>query len=269
MNKNIATLKRIIILLFFLSTLLMAQPVNEFKWQPGEKLVYKVDWSFVYLGTVTLSNLGQEFVNGKKTYHIQVVIESNPLLFWLDNQSVYNTYITDSLQVMRFLSDEDMDGVTYNARYDFDYENHNIKLTLFDKDNPKNIRIKNIDLKPNLIDGIGLIQYARIQSLVAHKDTVSTFIEDKSGDVVFDFSLSKHVVKTDVFPDGINTVYFNGELFITGIAGLTGPFETWYSDDSSRVPIRAYMEVFIGRVEIQLDSWENWSPMKLISEKKE
>ena len=48
--------------------------------ETSEELVYKVDWSFVYLGTVTMSNLGQEFVNGKEAYHIQVVIESNPFL---------------------------------------------------------------------------------------------------------------------------------------------------------------------------------------------
>jgi len=101
-----------------------------------------------------------------------------------------------------------------------------------------------------------------------NKDTVSTFIEDKYGYVVFDFSLSKHITKTDAFPEGINTVYFNGELFFKGIAGITGPFETWYSADNSRVPILANMEVFIGQVEIELVRWKNWSPQRLIVEKR-
>jgi Protein of unknown function (DUF3108) len=253
---------------FFLTTFLQAQSVTDFKWRAGEELVYNVEWEFVYLGTVTISNLGQEFVNGKNAYNIRVVIESNPLLFWLDNQSVYNTYLTDSLQVMRFVSDENVNDTTYNAQYDFDYQNKNIKLTLFNK--KKQIqRVRNLPLKDNLIDGIGLIQFARVHSLEVKKDTAATFIEDKSGSVVFDFSLSKHITKTDAFPDGIKTVYFNGELFMKGIAGITGPFETWYSDDSSRVPILAYMEVFIGQVEIELVKWKNWSPHKLIVEKKD
>ena len=68
---------------------------------------------------------------------------------------------------------------------------------MFDKENPSKTRIKNIALKPNLIDGIGLVQYARINSMQMQIDTVSTFIEDKSGDVVFDFSLSKKKINAE------------------------------------------------------------------------
>lgn len=260
---------KIILIVLLLFSNIFGQSAKDFKWEKGEELVYDVEWEFLYLGTVTMSNFGQQLVNGKNAYHIQVVIESNPMLFWLDHQSVYHTYLTDSLQVMRFITDERIDDVAYNAQYDFDYQNKNIKLTLFDKENPSNMTVKNIALKPNLIDGIGLIQFARVNSLSIQKDTVSTFIEDKSGDVLFNFSLSKHITKSDAFPEGINTVYFNGELFVTGIAGITGPFETWYSDDNSRVPVRAYMEVFIGQVEIELVKWKNWYPQKLIVEKLE
>ena len=267
MASTLRTIISVVFITVIFNTILYAQPSTGFKWQEGEELVYEVDWEFVYLGTVTLSNLGQEYINGKNAYHVKVVIESNPLLFWLDHQSEYNTYLTEDLQVMRFVSNENIDDVAYNAQYDFDYENRNIKLTLFDVNNPAHPRIKYIPLKDNLYDGIALIQYARVNSLLMHKDTVATFIEDKSGDVVFDFSLTRQVTKTDAFSDGIRTVYFNGELFITGIAGITGPFETWYSEDSSRVPILAYMEVFIGEVDIELIKWKNWSPNQLIVEK--
>ena len=76
MNFIQRALKKILVVLFFSITFLSAQPLKDFKWQQGEELVYSVDWSFVYLGTVTMSNLGQKFVNGKEAYHIQVVIES-------------------------------------------------------------------------------------------------------------------------------------------------------------------------------------------------
>ena len=256
----------ILLLLITFNTFVSAQSFRNFKWQEGEELVYEVDWEFVYLGTVTLSNLGKENINGQDAYHIEVVIESNPLLFWLDHHSKYQTYMTEDLKVMRFVSNENIDDVAYNAQYDFDYENKNLKLTLFDEKNPDKTQVKNIPLKDRLYDGIALIQFARISSLEIHKDTVSTFIESKSGDVAFDFSLPQKITKTDAFPNGIKTVYFNGELFVTGIAGITGPFETWYSDDSSRVPILAYMEVFIGQVDIELVKWKNWSPNRLIVE---
>lgn len=248
--------------LLFLHKPILGQGTSQFNWQAGEELVYDVTWSFFDLGQVTLSNLGKEELNGYSTNHIRVVIRSNPLLFWLDHKSVYNSYITDDLKVIRFVSDENIDGVKYNGQYDFDYENKRIILTLFHKKDPTKIEKKEIKLKPNHFDGISLIQYARFNSFETKNDTVSTFIEDKSGGVIFDFSLSKHVTKIKSIPDGINTVYFNGVLLMKGIAGITGPFETWYSDDNSRVPILAFMEVFIGKVRIELDKWKFWTPKK-------
>lgn len=251
-----------LVALLLLQGPLYSQDSSGFNWQVGEKLVYNVTWSFFDLGQITMSNFGKTDIRGQQANHIRVEILSNPLLFWLDHKSVYNSYIGDDLKVVRFNSDENIDGVAYNGQYDFDYEKNMIFLTLFNKKDSSKITRKEIKLKPKLYDGISLIHYARVNSLQIKKDTVSTFIEDKSGDVVFNFSLSKHVTKVESFPDGINTVYFNGILYVKGIAGITGPFETWYSDDNSRVPILAFMEVFIGRVRIEIDKWKSWSPKK-------
>jgi len=260
--------KLILITIFFILSYshTQAQGNSNYNWQAGEELVYEVAWSFVDLGVITLKNLGKTKLKGKTVNHIQVIIESNPLLFWLDHESIYNSYIPDDLKTMRYESDENIDGESYKGQYDFNYEKQKIELTLFDKENPKIIKKKVIPLKPKMVDGISLIQYARVNSMEMKKDTATTFIEDKFGDVIFDFSLKKQVTKVEAIPEGINTIYFDGVIFMKGIAGLTGPFKTWYSDDSSRVPILAFMEVFIGEVRIELHAWKKWSPQKLITE---
>jgi N-acetylglucosamine kinase-like BadF-type ATPase len=51
-------------------------------------------------------------------------------------------------------------------------------------------------------------------------------------------------------------VYFRGNSNWTGIYGLTGAFEGWFSDDDARVPIRAKMRVYVGNVLIELVRWE-------------
>lgn len=249
-------------ILALLPTLSVSQDASLFKWQAGEELEYNVTWSFFDLGQVTLFNLGKTEINGYSVNHIRMEILSNPLLFWLDHKSVYSSYITDDLKVIRYISAENIDGVAYNGQYDFDYENNKIKLTLFHKENPGKIEHKEFLLKPKLYDGLSLIQYARANSMEMKKDTASTFIEDVAGDVLFDFSLSKHLIEVETKPDGIKTIYFSGEILITGIAGMTGPFETWYSDDSARVPVLAFMEVFVGRVKIELSKWKFWTPKK-------
>lgn len=253
--------------LFFINSV-QAQESKKYTWQAGEELVYDVSWSFIDLGVITLKNLGKTEVKGYASNHIQVTIESNPLLFWLEHESVYNSYITDDLKVIRFVSDENIDGVSYNGQYDFNYDRQVMELTLFDKKDPKKITKKIIPILPGTYDGISLIQYARVNSLDLKQDTARTFIEDKSGDVVFNFLLTRHITEIEAIPDGVNTVFFNGEIKMKGIAGLTGPFETWYSDDYARVPVVAFMEVFIGRVRVELIKWKNWTPSKVISESK-
>jgi hypothetical protein len=48
----------------------------------------------------------------------------------------------------------------------------------------------------------------------------------------------------------------------SGIYGLTGPFEGWFSNDDARVPIRANMEVMLGSVKVELIGWNRggWNP---------
>jgi hypothetical protein len=250
------------IVLVFVLFVFCAIPVKaqEFKWQDDEELTYGVDWTFVRLGKIYLKNLGKEEINGIQSNHIRLTIESNPLLFWLDNQSVYDSYITDSLKVIRFISDENVDDKVYKARYDFDYSARKIHLTLQDLENPEQSKQKIIDMKPKLYDGISLIYYARMNSLYFKKDTVSTFIEDKSGDVIFNFINLKRATEIDSLQEEVKTVYFDGTLKVTGIAGVTGPFEAWFSNDAYRVPILAYLEVFIGSVKISLERWKYWQP---------
>jgi hypothetical protein len=256
----------ILTLTFLFLTSAQAQGTKNFKWQDGEVLVYEVTWSFLNLGIITVYNLGKTELNGIEVNHIRINIESNPLLFWLDHESVYNSFLTNELRVLRFVSDENIDGISYNGQYDFNYDRKKIEITLFDKENKNNVLRKEMPLKKKMVDGISLIHYARVNSLETKQDTATTFIENKAGDVTFNFSLTKGITKIKSIPDGINTVYLDGEIKMKGIAGITGPFKTWYSDDYSRVPILAFMEVFIGEVKVELKSWKLWSPKKLITE---
>jgi hypothetical protein len=62
----------------------------------------------------------------------------------------------------------------------------------------------------------------------------------------------------------IMTTHFDGTANWTGVYGLTGSFEGWFSDDAARVPIKAKMKVYIGSVTLELQSWKrgNWQPPK-------
>ena len=247
--------------IFITSSVLHAQAADtSFKWQKGEELIYGVDWAFVRLGTVRVSNLGKVNINGHNANHIKLVIESNPLLFWLNNQSVYNSYVTDSMRIVRFVSDEKVDGTLYNAQYDFDYTNDVLSLTLFDKENPDSTQHKTLPMEKDLIDGVSLIYYARANVHNVKRDTILTFMEDNKGDILFNFAGKREDVEIDSLQNPIDAFYFDGEILIEGIAGVTGPYESWFSTDEQHVPLLSYMEVFIGNVKIELEQWKNWTP---------
>ena len=56
----------------------------------------------------------------------------------------------------------------------------------------------------------------------------------------------------------------SGQARWTGLYGLSGNFEGWFSNDEARVPIKAKMSVYIGSVVIELKSWKrpDWKPPK-------
>lgn len=240
------------------STLKPTQKTIEFR--EGQELKYHVSYGFFFLGNIIMQHKGKTVVNNRQANHIRVIIQSNPLLFWIAHESVYDSFISDSMQVIRFISDEKIDGRAFNGFYDFDYNRKVIDLTLKDKKKESEPIKKTIPLQPRMMDGISLISYARTNVSNPGPDTVFTFIEDNYGNVVFDFSQERELLKTDAIPNGVNTVHFTGELKVKGIAGVSGPFESWFSDDASKIPITSYMEVVFGSVKLELESWKKWSP---------
>ena len=248
-----------LIFIFILISFLNASD-NSFQIRDGEKLTYGVEWSFIRLGTITLEVNDNMQLNGKNLYYIKLVIESNPLLFWLDNQSVYESYVDSSFNPIRFVSDENVDGELYKAQYDFNYQDSVLDITLFKNGSEdKNINRK-VPFEKRLIDGITMIFYARSKINKIGQETITTFIEDKKGPVSFNFTGSKEKVEIDNYDGKINSYFLNGEIFVKGIAGVTGPYKGWFSSDRQRVPVKARLKVFIGSVSIELEKWENWSP---------
>ena len=254
-----------LIVFFILSTsFCFADEFPAFRFVDGEELTFRVNYSFFNLGTITAQVNHDGEKDGLKTFHIHLTITSNPLLFWVNNQSVYDSYIDENLRPLKFITNEKVDGKPYKAEYLFDYTAKRMERLLLPVDDSDSTKHDFLPIKPNMIDGISLIFYARSEVHQQRKDTVNTFIENNSGDVIFDFMNKEQITDTDELPEGIKTVYFKGLLNIKGIAGVSGPFEAYFSRDASRVPLKSYLEVFIGHVTITLVKWKGWKPLELI-----
>ena len=86
-------------------------------------------------------------------------------------------------------------------------------------------------------------------------DTVSTSINFLAKEENIEINASSYPIKS---------LYFNGTANWTGIYGLTGKFEGWFSDDEARIPVKAKMKLYVGNANIELIKWsrENWQPPK-------
>jgi len=256
--------KLLIYLILALTIFSTADDFPAFHFVDGEELTFRVNYSFFNLGTITANvNRDGESDAGLKKFHIHLTIKSNPLLFWVNNQSVYDSYIDENLKPLKFVTNEKVDGKPYKAEYLFNYDDKRMERKLLPVDGSDEAKTDYLPIKPNMIDGISLIFYARSHVHELHADTVSTFIENTSGDVVFNFKNESQITETDELPDGVNAVYFKGQLNIKGIAGVSGPFEAYFSRDASRVPLLSYLEVFVGHVTITLEKWKGWKPEKI------
>lgn len=255
--KFTAALILIILTLYFCPTSLSADD-GAFKWQVGEELTYKVEWTVVRLGTVKLQVCDTLTINGKLVYHVKLFLDSNPLLFFVNMHSVFESYIDEQFRVHLFYAEEKIDDITYKTEYRFDYADSLIYVNMTNIDDPAQIISKKIPLDKKLFEGISLIYYSRANVSETKSETVKAFFESKKGDVEINFKGRNGKIEIDALESEVDTYYLDGTLLITGIAGVTGPYKGWFAADNNRTPLKAEMKVFVGNVVIELEEWKKW-----------
>ena len=232
----------------------------DFKLKIGEQLTYKVKWAFIRLGTLKLEIADTLVVDDELLYHVKLYVDSNPLLFFVNMHSVYNSYINKDFQLHRFYSEEKIDDVNYIAEYRIDYSDSLILIKMTDVNDTSKIINKSMPFEKTILDGTSLIFYARKQAFSTKKDTVESFFESERGKVAFNFHGQKKPVKIAALVSPVDCYYIDGKIDTRGIAGVTGRYKGWFASDGQRPPIKGELKVFIGNVKIELEKWENWQP---------
>jgi len=248
----------ILILLLFPASLFSDD--NSFQWQIGEELSYKVNWSFIRLGTLKLQIGERLILDSTLVYHIKLHIDSNPLLFFVNMHSVYESFIDDQFRPQLFLANEKIDNITYQTEYRFNHADRLIHIKMTDIKNPTKTIVRDDSLNEKIIDGTAMIFYARSNVAAIKSDTITSFFEAKRGKVHINFKGKNGKIKIDALPTPLDTYYVDGSIKMNSIAGLTGPFKGWFAVDRQRPPVKAELKVFIGHVKVELEDWKKWNP---------
>lgn len=255
-----AKIKFILLFILIFGTSLSGNDQEEFRWKIGEELTYKVKWSFVRLGTVTLQICDTLQMDSQKVYQTKLFIDSNPVLFFVNMHSVFESYIDESFYPHLFLAVEKIDGVKYDTQYRFDYDRKMIDVKMTDVKDTTRIIQKSIPFDQKVQDGMSLIFYARGNLSIVKKHNLIAFAEGEKGKLVLNTKGDGKEIGIDALEHKLPSYEVDGNADFKAIAGFTGNYRGWFSKDSGRLPLKAEMKVFIGHISLELESWQNWEP---------
>jgi len=251
---------RFFILLGFL-LIFTGQSKAAFKWQVGEKLTFKVRWSFVRLGTLQMHVVDSVRIKGRLLYRVKLRMDSNPVLIFVHLHNRYECLIDSLFRPVVYMVNE-KNGETRDVMiYQFDYDNNKVYWDILDaNDTTKVLQHKVLKLDHYMYDGISLTFFARGNAKLGASYRVYSFIDDRNGPVDMHFSDELRPLYFEPAKKKFSTFEVYGMFHLKGIAGVTGKYRGWFTNDERRVPLKALMKVFVGNVVVELEKWEKWAP---------
>jgi hypothetical protein len=236
--------------------------------QVGEELRYKVSYLFIGLGEVVLRVTDRFEREGQVQFRAEALIDSYSGTPFVNLHHYYicefDTTLVSHYFYARWLSSDTLRYVIYR----FDYEAKKVYVESGTENPRVQEKADTVDIDRPYQDGLSLFYFARGNVTSTASAVVPTFINEKKGKTLFNFTNEKTKEEIDSVPYPIQVVEFEGEANWVGIFGLTGGFKGWFSDDYARIPIAAKMKVIIGSVKLKLISWKRaeWRPPEYIKD---
>lgn len=226
---------------------------------PGEELTYRVSYLGIELGRIHLINEGRQEALGKPAFKCKALIDSREGIPFLSLHVIYESWMEHTaLASLQFIAQNRESGEY--TKYTFDYDQRRIQTTTWIDRKKTDERIFQISRK--YVDGLTIL-YAARQLLYSKRTAwIPTIVREDTAWTKINFIGNVSSVSIDAVSYPVRTVYFDGLANWTGVYGVTGHFEGWFSDDEARIPIKAKMKLYLGSADIELVGWKRlgWSP---------
>lgn len=232
-----------------------------FVFTENEELVYNVRYAFFNLGQIRITTYGTSTIDGRPVSFARALIDSYRGIPFVDLHAVFESFIDHSMCSRRFMGKIKQDGSWDFSRYQFEYDRNRVIVEMGRQDTVVAQR-ETVEVRSPYQDGLSLFFLARDGLFGTSSVHVPTMIKEKRVNTTIIFGNRRNSVEIDAFDYPINVVEFDGTMEFTGIFGLTGDFEGWFSNDDARVPIKAKMKVLIGSVTVELMEYKRpgWAP---------
>ena len=228
-----------------------------------EKFVYDVSWTFLHIGTITLTT--ERIISDPGLLRITMDLKTAPMLPFIniDEHNVTIMRISDGMTFYYYGKLKEDSNLSEVIIRFFESENFTVYETRDCNDgmitSKDTIRIK----EPYLV-GASLINYTRLFADSGLIKSVPTLLGGKFYPTIIDFCGPTEYVDIDNHNKPIRCYKYKGSADWEGnaTAGLSGEFTGWFSDDNIRVVVYAEMEILLGSIDIELSEWYNpgWTP---------
>ncbi|CUT01596.1 DUF3108 domain-containing protein [Candidatus Kryptobacter tengchongensis] len=227
---------------------------NDFKFE-NEYLEYHAFWGFINLGSIKIwTKTDGEYVKSR------FQMDSNPWLFFISiHYGFESEFKVDSLLDSKFLIYETKKGrkvVTI-------FERKDDKIIATQKDIKTGEVIEVLEKNTrSFYNGIAAFYLTRQLLGTGQEVTIPILIQLDVKDVKVTFPTENANIKFSNLNVKVKKVVGFIPFITEEIAGVTGDFIAYYSDDPAKIPIRAYFKTSLGNVKVELVKWDrkNWEP---------
>ena len=223
----------------------------------GELLEYRINLGFLSAGEATMSILPEiERVNDRPCYRIDIFGKTVGLADMLysvkDNWGTY--YDTTSLVPHKFYRNIQEGGYRKYEVIEFDHENEEARVTVYDKKTFKPRDVKSYEIPPHIQDLVSGYYFIRTLDFrtIQPNDTfsVKAFFDKELYDFKIVF-LRREVVKTKL--GKINSLVFTPVMPKNSIFDGENAIQLWMSDDDNKIPLKVKAKMFlVGSVELDI-----------------
>jgi hypothetical protein len=241
----------------------------------NEELTYEVSWMKIPLGEVRTIVTRDQGSGEAQVVAASAYIRSYSGVPFVDLDEVDETTMDGEGIPMSFRAREKEDKKWKFTDYTFDQQKHMLfaKEHIADSESGNGGVLKKVDsvtIPQNCVDGLSLLFFARMNVRSARQAAVPTFIKGKQGTTIINFDRNATSTDIDAVDYPVDVLEIDGEAKFTGIAGMTGEFTGWFSNDSAQVPIKGKFKIFLGSITIELKQWKRpgWNPPRHASDSK-
>lgn len=233
----------------------------------GEELVYNVSYSIFDIGSIKMQILDTARRNGVRVFKAKAFADSYSGLPFVDLHQVFYTEMDDDAFSQFFIThNTGKPAKMPYVKYTYNYKKNKMMYEMGTEPGPVITKTGEETVTERHLDGLSLFFYARKNFNQAKKYSVPVLVNEKSFKTHFNFMNKVGSQEIDAVKYPVQTVEFDGTSDFTGVFGLTGYFQGYFSNDNAGIPIVAKMKVILGSVHIELTKWnrQGWAPPKAL-----